>query len=362
MTRIAVYPADLGGCGYYRMTWPARALIAEGHDIDLVMPDEPAERQIQAQWIRRDDGHDTLLSIAPVDADVVVIQRPLSDTLAHAVPMLQAQGIKVVVEIDDDFEAISPRNVSWSAVQPHLSPRRNKAWLAAACHAADWVVASTPALAARYAGHGRVSVVRNRVPAWYLDIEHGYGDRPDDDVLVGWSGSVDTHPDDLQVTGGGVARAVRSTGAIFCVVGTGKGVRRNLGLAVEPTAIGWLPIEEYPRVLGLLDIGIVPLELTDFNAAKSSLKMMEMAALGVVPVVSPTPENLRLWGEAVGTVADNPRRWEGIVKRLVLDGDHRAELAARSREVMRRHTIEGNADEWLAAWTAPLRAGKEKAA
>lgn len=362
LPRVKVFPADLGGCGYYRMTWPARALLAEGCDIDLVMPDEPDERQIQAQWVRNSHGHDTLLGVAPVDADVVVIQRPLSDTLAHAVPMLQAQGVKVVVEIDDDFHSISRRNTSWAAVQPHLDPRRHKGWLAAACHHADWVVASTPALAARYGAHGRVSVVRNRVPAWYLDIEHRSHVGVTDDVMVGWSGSVDTHPDDLQVTGGGVAKAVRSTGARFVVVGTGKGVRRNLGLSVEPTACGWLPIEQYPVAMSQIDIGIVPLELTDFNAAKSSLKMMEMAALGAVPVVSPTPENLRLWGEAVGIVADNPRRWEGIVKRLVVDGDYRAELAGRSREVMRRHTIEGNADEWLAAWTAPLRAEKARVA
>lgn len=356
--RIAIYPADLGGCGYHRMTWPARALRAEGYDIDLVMPDEPDERQIQAQWVRNSHGRDTLLGVAAVDADVVVIQRPLSDTLANAVPMLQAQGVKVVVEIDDDFHSISRRNTSWSVVQPHLSPRRNRAWLAAACQHADWVVCSTPALAERYAPHGRVSMVRNRVPAWYLDVER----RPNPATVVGWTGSVDTHPDDLQVVGGGVARAVRSTGALFHVVGTGKGVRVNLGLPVEPTATGWVPIEEYPGAVAQLDVGIVPLELSPFNAAKSSLKMMEMAALGVVPVVSPTPENLRLWGEAVGTVADSPRRWEGMVKRLALDADHRAELAERSREAMRRHTIEGNADEWLAAWTAPVSAGKVGAA
>lgn len=357
---VKVYPADLGGCGYYRITWPARALQAQGHEsVDVVMPDEPEERQIQAQWLRRDGGHDELLGVAPMDADVVVLQRPLTDTLAQAVPMLQRQGIKVVVEIDDDFEAISRRNVSWSHVQPHLHPRRNKAWLAAACAQADLVVCSTLALAERYGSHGRVRVVRNRVPAAYLDIERPTIDAP---ASIGWSGSTETHPDDLQVTGGGVARAVRATGATFAVVGTGRGVRQRLGLAEHPVACGWQPIEHYPIAMAQFDVGIVPLELTAFNAAKSSLKMMEMAALGVVPVVSPTPENLRLWGEAVGIVADSPRRWEGILKRLVRDDDYRTELAERSRGVMRRHTIEGNADEWLAAWTAPLSAGKVRTA
>lgn len=346
---IRVHPADLGGCGYYRMIWPGEALAAQGAGVEVIRPDAPDDEQIRATWMTTTTGRQLVDVVAP-DADVVVLQRPLTDTLALSIPMLQAQGVRVVVEIDDDFTSISPRNVSWAAVHPSRSPRRNSAWLRRACDAADLVVVSTPALARVYGRHGRVRVVPNCVPERYLGIEA----EPHEGVWIGWSGSVETHPDDLQVTGGGVARALRGTDARFAVVGTGVGVRRRLGLPAEPAATGWVPIESYPHALADLDVGLVPLELTAFNEAKSALKLMEFSATGVAAIVSPTAENVRMAADLGVIVADRPKAWEGALKRLVADHDWRAERAAVAREAMCRHTIEGNAERWWDAWSAVI--------
>jgi hypothetical protein len=351
MPIVKAYPSDLGGCGMYRMIWPGQVLERANVGVEVIMPDAPDDQQIQAVW--HEDvltRQQTLVDIVHPEADVVVLQRPLKDYLAAGIPMLQAKGVRVVVEIDDDFDAISPRNVSWSAVDPAKHPTRNRDWLRAACAVADLVVCSTPALAKRYAPHGRFRIVRNRVPAWYLSIER----EPHEGVYVGWTGSIETHPDDLQVTGGGVARAIRQTGAAFAVVGTGKGVRKALGLPADPVACGWVPIGRYPYMIAELDVGIVPLELTPFNQAKSALKLSEMAACGVVPIVSPTDENLRMAAAVDALVAESPRQWEGLVKRLVRDADWRAERAHLARTAMQDHTIEGNAVEWYDAWTAPV--------
>lgn len=345
---IKVYPHDMGGCGYYRCIWPARAL---GDAVDLVMPNEPVERQLSAQWREYADGTRELVDVVHPDADIVVLQRPLDDFLAEAVTILQAKGVRVVVEIDDDFESISRRNVAWETVQPQNNPRRNREWLRLACERADLVVCTTPALAATYAPHGRVVVVPNFVPEWYLSIER----EPHEGVFVGWTGSTATHPDDLQVTGGGVAAAVRATGATFAVVGTGKGVRRALGLPHDPRCSGWVVIGAYPRAVAQIDVGIVPLELSRFNAAKSALKMMEMAAVGVVPVVSPTPDNERMYHQGIGVLADSPRRWEGAIKALVRDDEARQVLVAQGRERMRAFTIEHNAERWLDAWSSAAK-------
>lgn len=347
---IKVYPADLGGCGHYRTIWPGDELARQGASVEVVMPTAPDAEQIQALWQGADTDDRRLIDVAHPEADVVVFQRPLTDTLAGAVPILQAKGVRVVVEIDDDFEAISPRNVSWASVDPAKHPRRNRDHLRRACEAADMVVCSTPALAERYARHGRVRVVRNRVPRWYLHIER----EEHDGVFVGWSGSMETHPDDLQVTGGGVARAVAMTGATFAVIGTGRGVQRALGLASPPPACGWVSLGKYPYALAQLDIGIVPLEESPFNQAKSALKMMEMAAVGVVPIVSPTDENVRMTKLGVGMTAGNPRAWSGLIKGLVNDPDLRAGFAARSREAMRSHTIEEHVGEWFDAWSSAV--------
>lgn len=344
--KVNVYPADLGGCGHYRLIWPAEALAAQGVDVTVIRPTEPDEQQVQATWWTDDAGVSTLVDVRAPEADVVVLQRPLTDTLAQSIPMLQAQGIRVVVEIDDDFEMISRRNISWSAVHPASSPRRNWQHLREACRVADWVVVSTPALATRYGKHGRVSVVPNCVPSWYLGVEA----EPHDGVVVGWTGTVQTHPDDLQVTRGAVGRAVRAAGATFAVVGTGKGVRDRLGLDEQPLAAGWVPIERYPEAVAQFDVGIVPLELTAFNEAKSWLKGLEMAALGVPFVASPTGPYLELAKRGAGLTASKPREWESTVRRLALEGPERLERAEAAREVARRLTIEGHADRWLEAW------------
>lgn len=345
--KIHAYPADVGGCGMNRIIWPGEALRDQGADVTVIRADEPADRQIQAVWVDTGDADRRVVGVIAPEADIVVLQRPLTDTLVEAIKQLQARGVRVVVDIDDDFEAIHPRNVSFRTVHPKHSPRRNWRFLAEACRIADWVVVSTPTLAKVYGSHGRVSIVRNCVPAHYLDYVRPWHEG----VWVGWSGSTLTHPCDLQVTRGAIGRALAGTDATFAVVGAGKGVQRALDLAVTPRASGWQEIDIYPQMVAELDVGIVPLELTRFNQAKSALKLMEMSALGVAAVGSPTSENVRMADLGVGLIAANPRQWEGVVRRLVNDEPFRLDVAARSREAMRPHTYEARCGEWFAAWT-----------
>jgi glycosyltransferase involved in cell wall biosynthesis len=343
---VAVYPADLGGCGHYRLIWPAEALIAAGEDVRLIMPGDPG--QLEAVFKDDEHGAQHLVDVVPPDADVVVFQRPLSRTLADSVPLLQAHGIRVVVEIDDDFASISRRNTSWRSVHPSISPDRNFHHLAHACRHADLVTVTTKALAGRYGAHGRFAILPNCVPERYLSIER----EPHDGVIVGWSGSVDTHPDDLQVTRGGVGRALRSTGATFAVVGTGKGVQRRLDLPGPPVAVGWLPIDDYPDAMAQLDVGIVPLEQSAFNEAKSWLKGLEFAALGVPFVASPTGPYRGLMAEDIGWTAGKPREWERLVARLATEHRRREELAAAWRMAAAEWTVERNAWRWMEAWAS----------
>lgn len=240
--------------------------------------------------------------------------------------------------------------MSWKALHPRTSPRRNWLHLRRACELADLVVASTPALAAHYGRHGRAVVVENCIPEHYLGITG----TPHDGVFVGWSGSIMTHPDDLQATGGGVGRAVARTGARFAVIGTGRGVQRALGLPEPPLACGWVPIEQYPTALAQLNLGVVPLELTPFNEAKSWLKGLELSAVGVPFVASPTGPYRALVERGAGLLAERPREWEGLVKRLVGDTDWRLDLAGRAREVAAGLTIEANCGRWWDAWTTPV--------
>jgi len=109
----------------------------------------------------------------------------------------------------------------------------------------------------------------------------------------------------------------------------------------------------YPRQVADLDVGLVPLADNRFNAAKSALKMSEMAALGVPSVISTSPDNLRMHNATgIGMVATTPDEWRHHLTALLTSPDLRAEMAAQGREAMRDYTYEEHAGDWFAAWAS----------
>lgn len=353
--RVLAWPADDGGCGAYRVKWAAEALIAQGADVELIPTFAwgPCDVVMQDEEVAGKTVHRAIAIRGQVDADVVVIQRPLASFRADLVPLLQAAGIRVVVEIDDDFSTIHPRNVSFAATSAKANPAFNRDHLARACRAADLVTVTTPRLAERYGGHGRVAVVPNAVPESYLKIAAGAPR-----LSVGWTGSIQTHPTDLQVTRGAVARAIseRTDVEHFRVVGTGHGVAKALGLdaaGIWLESAGWVDLEQYPAAMSMHGVGIVPLDDIAFNQSKSALKLMEYAALGVPVVASPTADNMRMHQAGIGLMAGKPKDWLRHLRALLASADLRSEHSAAGRAIMAGHTIEGRADVWWDAWSTP---------
>ena len=346
--RVAVHPCDSGGCGWYRLRWPAEVLAAAGHDVIVA------------------ESFDALFfngrMIRPlVEADVVVLQRPLARTVVEAIPVLHRHGVAVVVEIDDDFHALPHGHGAKRATSVAADPDHNRMWLRRACDMADLVTVTTPALAERYGSHGRVAVLPNLVPASYLEVP-SHAPR-EVSPTVGWTGSVVTHIGDLDVMGGVIPEVLASTGARFVSWGVGL-TEQTLGVTgrVRP----WADLRgAYPRQVADLDVGLVPLADNAFNQSKSALKMSEMAALGVPSVISPSPDNLRVHNATgIGMVATTPDEWRHHLTSLLTSPDLRAEMAAQGREAMRAYTYEEHSMEWWDAWrsAADHRTRQEHAA
>jgi hypothetical protein len=153
--------------------------------------------------------------------------------------------------------------------------------------------------------------------------------------------------------GPAIARLV-ADGHRFCTVGDQHQVTRILGLAEPPPSTGPLTPQEYPYGVTLFGIGVAPLADTRFNRAKSRLKPLEYAALGVPWVGSPLPDYVALHRQGCGLIADRPRAWEGILRRLARNASQRRELSLAGREVAARNTIEDHARDWLDAWLHAL--------
>jgi hypothetical protein len=339
---VYVYPADLGGCGYYRLIWPAKELQRQGHDVRLLHPD--AKHKISGGL----DDSGKLVSVSvPKDADVVVFQRVSSRRMIEAIKILRAHGIAVVVDIDDDMSAIDQRNPAWAALHPKgTAANEEYDWNAAraVCDGATLVTVSTDALFKRYVVHGRGMVLRNAVPELFLTFDH------EDKQIIGWAGALFSHPDDPQVCGPAMGRLQRE-GYLFKVVGPIHGTKSAFQLDHDPLSTGPLQVERWPAEVNKLGIGIAPLNDTRFNAAKSWLKPLEYAALGVPCVSSPRDEYRRLHALGVGLLATTPKDWYRHVKMLAENASARAELSERGRVAVNELTIEKNAWRWAEAWT-----------
>lgn len=342
--KVYVFPADETGCGYYRMIWPSRALIAQGYDVTII---PPGKRNSGLRGAT--DAHGNLIDVqVPDDADVVVLQRITHRHLVSAVQIMRQRGVSVVIDMDDDLSSIHPANPAFNAMHPVHGSQKDHNWVNAqlACEQASMVILSTDALMKRYASHGRGMVVRNCIPKRYLDIPRV------DSTLIGWGGSVRSHPNDLQVVGAGVSQVI-DDGNTFRVVGPDDYVKRLLNLSQDPEATGPRDIlHEWPAAVAELGIGIAPLADTQFNAAKSYLKPLEYSALGVPWVASPRAEYSRLHKLGAGLLANKPRQWASSLRKLVSDDALRKDMSAAGREVAASMTIEGNAWRWMEVWDA----------
>lgn len=342
---VFVYPADVYGCGFYRLIGPAQALAEQGHDVRIVLPTDRADSlsgEIDTRTNRVVD-----VKVAP-EADVVVLQRVTSSQVMQAIPHLRRQGVAVVVDMDDDMSKIDPSNPAFTGLHPAFGRSSEHNWnnAARACDLATVVTVSTPALLSVYARNRPGHVLTNCVPAAYLDIEH-----PAEADTFGWPGSTHSHPNDLAVVGPAVARLIRG-GYAYRGVGPVDDLRQALGLDADPDVTGPVSMEDWAPTLAGMGVGMAPLADTEFNRAKSWLKILELSAVGVPWVASPRDEYRRFVGRTagVGAFAERPNDWFSRIGQLLRSPSLREDRSAAGRELAARHTMEGNAWRWWEAW------------
>jgi glycosyltransferase involved in cell wall biosynthesis len=352
--------ADQGGCAFYRMKEPARIARMLGVDVTI-------DTNINVHATTDPATKITTVNEVYSDADLIIIQRPLNNAFASMVKQANRQGIATIVELDDDFEMLHRNNMAWDAT--FNTKGYGPEWIKAAAEEADLFTVSTPALS-RYVRHDRVEVLRNSLPASIFDNTPAYERERDTDLpVIGWTGTIQTHPGDLEMTRGALrtlsgvdeeAKAAAecrtvdiSTKFHLHIVGDGGGVLNALNLPQTQSHhfTGWLDMKDYYDAIASMDIGIVPLELSPFNQAKSALKGMEMAAMGVPFIASPTQEYERLALYGVGKTASGPSAWTKQLSRLIERPKERIKLAKQYRETVYNEMVyERTAHGWIRAW------------
>lgn len=331
------------GSLYHRVDEPARAVREAFPDVEVQVVRGLSTRMVQ----RPGEEGLTVGSVDAGGADVVVLQLPKTLEMLQCMRLLQAQGVAVVVEMDDLLSAVPFGHQGHAALV-----RSGAAEIARQCAAeADFLTVSTPALLQEYARHGRGAVVPNAIPRRMAELPPAY-EREPEVLTVGWTGSAVTHPYDLQVMESGLAQALERTRgrSRFGVLGRADQVRSWLNLPESPVEWPFIQdVDGYLTAVGeRFDVGVAPLRIDRFNTSKSWLKVLEYAARGVYAVRSPSAEYERL---DLGRRAKRPRDWAQWVGRALEDDDHRREVAARDREtVLARHLTEHTAPMWVDAW------------
>lgn len=349
---IVVIPADRGGCGLYRLVWPAQAVSLVRPDWTVtVMPPETVEAGFLGKNFVGVRGFPDPLP------DLLVMQRVGTPGQYHVMKWASEQGVATVLDFDDAMWCIDQNNLAWRSWNRPNPMNQHWEWCEEAAAIVDLVTVTTEALARHYGRrHHRTEILPNRIPQAALDLPR----KPENEVFTaGWAGYTKTHPGDCEVSAP-AAHAVLEAGGRLTVIADAAGAAREWGLdygqvdSVPPQKIG----PDYFSSLSHLDLMLVGLRDTAFNRAKSTLKVLEAAAAGV-PSIAPdnAPHRALVKSGFPVTLASKPSEWADAAKRhaLMPPVERRALSELLVETVRQGWTIEGNAEAWADAWERAVK-------
>jgi len=306
-----------------------------------------------------DNSIDVKLSLAPLHPDVDVYvghQLGVAFMAEYGIRMVQECGALFVADWDD-FSLAGPASRTVAGISRQ----------------ADCLTVSTPFLAEAYAKfNSRITVLPN-----YLDWEMWEAVRPQYEVdrgarvRVGWMGcltwgftddrGVDhptAHPryGDLAVLKGLIPQFLERNPHVDFVAAGDPDVHDFLGVPEDRrVSFDRVPFRDMtlPSITAVMDVGLVPLERSNFNEAKSCLKGMEYNACGIPCVATPT-EQYRGWvaeGEN-GFLARRAHDWVRHLELLVNDHELRREMGRKARVKAAGRTIQEHSGQWEQTYAA----------
>lgn len=325
------WPADKGGCAWYRIIGPLESLLHSQPDvaiqIDQVMPLEVLE------------GEDWL----------IVLQRSTNPTAMMALEYFAEKGRKWVYDIDDLLWAVEPSNPAYNYYNQRVVQQRLRWHM----ENAPICTASTPNLAdeMRQNGARNVHVLPNTIPQRVFDnVDTIIRETPANDKLtIFWRGSP-THKDDIKVIKYALRRWAKSDDVRIVLAGTDY--RKELNLP-DAEFMPWTNSPEeylYSVARQRPDIALCPLQYNRFNYSKSHVNALEAAMMGAIPLCSNTfaYQSFINDGENGFLLSSNDQDWDKKLRTLV-EADHkdRAPLQVAAVNSVKKFITENWKDEYL---------------
>jgi len=325
--RVGWVGSDYGGAGRVRSFWPAVECSNRGMNV-----------------VHADDTFPE-----PGSVDVLVVHRLIYPEQEKHFRAHRKAGALIVFDEDDEIDALPPgfdygryegreRERYQGMLRVHRRLLRQ----------ADLVTVSTPRLVEKWGKVAKkVALVPNYLPAWLQRRPRA----PGDVVRVGWAGIIGTHAHDLRWIAPYMKHVLR--GSMFTHVGNGRETAELLRLWSWPKECfeGEYRLRPFYDLMSRAHIGLVPLAPDlRLNEAKSWLKALEYALLGIPSVVSDYPEQRAfvLDGET-GYVAKDRAEFVEKTQELIHNRPLRARMADAAWERAKEFTLEARGDVWLNA-------------
>jgi glycosyltransferase involved in cell wall biosynthesis len=345
------------GIWFHRQQTPSDALSSRGHAIKQVAIglDFP---QALLDW-----------------PDTVIFGRAYSQQFDPIKWMREYKklGKRVLYDMDDDFWAVAKDNPSV------LISNAFKDQYEGMIREADACITPSPVLAKKFKKHFKkpIFITSNGIhPEVYLERPHEH-----DKLIIGYMGAA-SHWKDLQIISEAISKLSEKYDFLFTLYGlVGEPLeaaiytyRRTLRENLQPernpylsSAVGFydslknvkmwhvpfMPPELHPTVLSRcdFDIGLAPLEDTEFNKGKSCIKFYEYASVGTVTVAS----DVLPYSNEVGYLAKNTvKDWYNKIEKLIVDEKFRKQLLEKQQKwVKDNRDISKIALEWELACQRP---------
>lgn len=344
--------ADEEACGHYRIEYPMTFLERGGAKVGV-------EKYFHPSLVK--------------DFDIIIAQRQYVDRSYDDLRQVKQLYHKTLIyEVDDNLHAVHPYSQAYSVYRPGSETLRNVDKIMSIC---DGFFTTTPELASQYRSKCvRTWVLPNQIDfgirnwdgpfekdpllvAKINEVREKCGREP---VVVGWAGSI-THQDDWNAMPpiGEIMR--KHPHVIFCMVSAYRIMEMfTTFLKADPertVCLGPTTFTEFPPVLHNFDIGICAVVNTEFNRAKSDLKILEYGAHSIPYVatnIAPyTRFHLETQGQG-GILMGHPKN-DGDFEKLVTDDDYRKKKSQFIGNYVRTERSMAN-NVWR--WAEALREAK----
>jgi glycosyltransferase involved in cell wall biosynthesis len=314
-----------------------------------------------------------------INAEVLHVQRAMEQELIKVAEHRRKDGNKTIIDEDDDLLHLSPfsphyKDFGVEEVTVKLSDGTiMKLWedgkninikenqkkqdsLKGVLGAADLVTVTTPHLADVYRPYARkITVLPNCLDASVWQWKEVSGVSTRDETRVYWSGGA-SHFEDWAMINKPVKKILEANDKSKLVILGQKfsGTLKEL----DPKRVefhGWVHYEAYPYKTIFMQptFGIIPLVDTAFSRGKSTIKWVEMAALGIPCVTSYTPPYNMVYGEGNGIfIKDNDEdNWVLGMQKLIDDPILRGKMGYEARQhVLQHYDINTQWHKWRDAF------------